>query len=156
MVMQQSLYPWESRAWTFQEKLLSRRLFVFAGGFAVWHCRGGVWREDINALDGNSESASFPWLQLKSVPSASTNFQGLQRIDEDESVRLFRLPAFYQYTKIVEDFSGRDIGESWKFLDAFEVLQNVVESQHLLDSTFQHGLPARFMDTALLLLGSVM
>ncbi|EUC31363.1 hypothetical protein COCCADRAFT_76597, partial [Bipolaris zeicola 26-R-13] len=52
--MELNYEAWEERAWYFQEKLLSRRMLIFAAGFAVWHCRGGTWREDVNALDGDS------------------------------------------------------------------------------------------------------
>ena len=150
--MQQSFHPWESRAWTFQEKLLSRRMLVIASGYAVWRCRGGIWREDVNALDGNCESASFPWTQLKAVPKLRNNLEksGLQIGEEDESFRLFRLPAFYQYIKVVEDFSGRGIGEPWKIMDAFEGLQRVLESPEILDSSFRYGIPVRFLDSAIL------
>jgi Heterokaryon incompatibility protein (HET) len=150
--MQQKLDPWETRAWTFQEKLLSKRMLVFANGYAVWRCRGAIWREDVNALDSNSETASFPWLQLLPVPKLEGKLQqsGLEVMEADESVRLFRLPAFHQYVKIVEDFSGRDIGEPWKIMDAFKGLQRVLESPKILHSTFRFGLPVRFMDAALL------
>jgi hypothetical protein len=150
--MQQSFDPWESRAWTFQEKLLSKRMLIIASGYAIWRCRGGIWREDVNARDGNSESASFPWLQLKLVPKLEESLEkaGLRFVEEDESVRLYRLPAFYQYVKVVEDFTRRDIGESWKILDAFEGLQRVLAAPGILDSSFRYGLPTKFMDTALL------
>lgn len=149
---QASYHPWESRAWCFQEKVLSRRLLVFAGGFAVWYCGGGVWREDVNALDGDNRHNSFSWQRL--IPSAppSTAFErlGLRRIDEDESVRLFRQPAIDQYIKTVEDFSRRDIGDSWRILDAFKGVGSLLESPSLLGSPLRHGLPSHFMDIALL------
>ncbi|KAF2491686.1 hypothetical protein BU16DRAFT_621210 [Lophium mytilinum] len=145
--------PWEERAWCFQEKVLSRRLLVFAGGYAVWHCRGGVWREDVNALDGDRSSVSFPWLRLTSIDPANTTGLArakLEKREEDESVRLMRLPVMDQYINAVEDFSRRAIGESWKILDAFEGLQNTLKYSKLLHSPFRNGLPSNYLDVALL------
>lgn len=150
--MQQSFYPWESRAWTFQEKMLSRRMLLVASGYAVWRCRGGIWREDVNALDGNTNSALFPWPHLKPMPDPGDSLEGsgLRMLEEDGSVRLFRLPAFSQYIKVVEDLSGRRIGDPWKILDAFEGLGSVLKSPEMLDTTFRYGLPTHFIDASLL------
>jgi hypothetical protein len=126
---EQKFDPWETRAWTFQEKLFSRRMLVIAGGYAIWRCRGATWREDVNALDCDG-SESFPWPQLMPVPETKDVLEvsGIQTIEEDQSVRLYRSPAFYQYVKIVEDFSGRAISDPWKIMDAFEGLQKIMES----------------------------
>ena len=147
-----SYLPWDSRAWCFQEKLLSRRMLVFSGGFAVWHCGGGIWREDVNALDGDGGSNSFAWPRLILVPKAPTNLEraGLEIREEDGSIRLYRSPGIDQYISTVEDFSGRDIGDSWRVLDAFKGVQSLLESSALLNSPFRYGLPAHFMDIALL------
>jgi hypothetical protein len=150
--VQPSYLPWDSRAWCFQEKLLSRRMLVFSGGFAVWHCGGGIWREDVNALDGDGGSNSFAWPRLIPVPTAPTNLEraGLEIREEDGSIRLYRSPGIDQYISTVEDFSGRDIGDSWRVLDAFKGVQSLLESSVLLNSPFRYGLPAHFMDIALL------
>ena len=39
---------WNIRAWTFQERLLSRRLIVFTYGQMIWHCRKMICREDMS------------------------------------------------------------------------------------------------------------
>lgn len=41
---------WHSRAWTFQERLLSKRCLVFHGDTFLWECGQSVWSE----LAGNS------------------------------------------------------------------------------------------------------
>lgn len=152
IAVQQKLHPWELRAWTFQEKLLSRRLLVFAGGFAIWHCRGADWREDVNALDGGGTSSPLSWTQLQPVEPTRTDFErlGLKEVEEDESMRLQRLPEFDQYTRAVEDFSPRRIGEPSRILEAFQGLQNVFCHPKLVGGEFRFGLPLRFIDAALL------
>ncbi|KAK8035753.1 hypothetical protein PG991_001826 [Apiospora marii] len=38
---------WDTRGWTLQDKLLSKRMLVFGETFASFHCRHGVLREDM-------------------------------------------------------------------------------------------------------------
>ncbi|CAI6288494.1 unnamed protein product [Periconia digitata] len=143
---------WEERAWCLQEKLLSRRILIFAGGFALWHCRGGTWREDVNALDGDRSLISFPWLRLTPLPPPSHDIspEGLQITQEDGSVRLMRLPSMQQYIEAVEDLSRRDIGNSCDILSAFEGLGNILGGEGFLNSPFRNGLPCHFLDVSLL------
>lgn len=143
---------WEERAWCLQEKLLSRRILIFAGGFAVWHCRGGTWREDVNALDGDKSLISFPWLRLTPLPHPSHDISpaGLQIAREDGSVRLMRLPSIHQYIDAVEDLGRRTIGRSCDILSAFNGLANVLCGPGFLNSPFRNGLPCHFLDVALL------
>ncbi|CAO2649597.1 Nn.00g069820.m01.CDS01 [Neocucurbitaria sp. VM-36] len=151
--MHMDFQQWEERAWCFQEKVLSRRLLVFAGGFAVWHCRGGVWREDVNAKDGDEASVSFPWLHLLPNPhpyQTAMARAGLKKRVADESVRLYRLPAMKQYIEAVEDLSKRTISNSWDILNAFKGLSNVLAGEDYLNSPFRQGLPTYFLDVALL------
>ena len=150
--MELNYKAWEERAWCFQEKLLSRRMLNFAGGFAVWHCRGGTWREDVNALDGDKSLISFPWLRLTPLPPPSHDISpaGLHIAREDGSVRLMRLPSMHQYIEAVEDLSRRTIGKSCDILSAFEGLANILSGPGFLNSPFRNGLPCHFLDVALL------
>lgn len=150
--MELNYEAWEERAWCFQEKLLSRRMLIFAGGFAVWHCRGGTWREDVNALDGDRSLISFPWLRLTPLPSLSDDISpaGLQTTREDGSVRLMRLPSMHQYIEAVEDLGRRTIGKSYDILNAFDGLASILSGPGFLNSPFRNGLPCHFLDVALL------
>ena len=38
--------PWSNRAWTFQERLLSKRILVFTRDLIYWECQQAMWRED--------------------------------------------------------------------------------------------------------------
>ncbi|KAF2190850.1 hypothetical protein K469DRAFT_736556 [Zopfia rhizophila CBS 207.26] len=49
-----NLEPWETRAWTLQEKMLSNRLLVFSGGHMMWHCHEAVHYEDMTATDAKT------------------------------------------------------------------------------------------------------
>jgi hypothetical protein len=145
------LQLWEERAWCFQEKVLSKRLLVFTGGFAVWYCRSAIWREDVNALDGDMSAVKFPWLHLTaSTPSEEVLEHSGLRLRTDDSVRLMRRPAMRDYVAAVEDLSKRAIGYSWDILNAFRGISRAMESAKHLDSPFWQGMPIHFLDVALL------
>jgi hypothetical protein len=148
--MPQEFVPWESRAWTFQEKVFSRRMLIISSGYAVWRCRGAIWREDVNALDANV--SEFPWPKLTTPPDDSEHGDdsGLQHLEDDDSVRLMRSHAFSQYSKIAENFSDRVISEPWKIMDAFDGLRRVLELPEMLNSSLWWGLPTRNIHSALL------
>ena len=38
---------WDSRGWTFQESILSKRALVFTESLVYWTCQADTWREDI-------------------------------------------------------------------------------------------------------------
>ena len=46
-----SYSAWNSRAWTFQEQMFSRRLLVLNDETVCWECHCAVWFEGIKALD---------------------------------------------------------------------------------------------------------
>lgn len=46
---------------------------------------------------------------------------------EDESIRLYRTPAFQQYVEVIEDFSQRIVTNAWKTLQAFKGLEATFE-----------------------------
>lgn len=151
VAMKQTFDPWDTRAWTFQEKLFSKRMLLISGGFAIWKCRGAIWREDVNALDCNGEK-SFDWPELLPDIEAEgeTDNTQLQLFQQDDSVRLFRSPAFCQYAKLVEDFGGRFMTKSWTIMDAFEGIRGILESPRMLNSALRFGLPSRAICAALL------
>lgn len=151
--MPSDLTRWESRAWTFQEKVLSRRMLVFSNGFAQWQCQEGVWREDVNARDVNTAALAISHSYLtaaKSPPKSEEEQYGLRRAEMDGSMRLYRTPAFSQYAQCVHDYTSRTIKESSEVLRAFTGILNILGSKTLLDTEFLYGLPHRFIDSALL------
>ncbi|KAI4667640.1 uncharacterized protein J4E88_010160 [Alternaria novae-zelandiae] len=143
---------WESRLWTFQEKALSKRLLVFTGGCAIWFCRGGIWREDVNALDGDISAVRFSWPRMAATSALSGDKMGEAGLNfrADGSVRLLRRAAMYDYIAAVEDLSARDISDASEILDAFKGVCKVLESPKRLGTQFWQGLPVQHMDVALL------
>jgi hypothetical protein len=145
-----NIQSWEARAWAFQEKVLSKRLLVFTSGFAIWYCRGGLGRENVNALDGGISAVRFPWTHVAaSTPSRDKLEDAGLNSRADGSIRILRRPGMYDYVAAVEDLSARDIGNAWEILRAFRGISKVLENPRRLSRQFWQGLPVQYMDVAL-------
>ncbi|KAI9661044.1 MAG: hypothetical protein M1821_009371 [Bathelium mastoideum] len=149
--IKEQLNPWNTRAWTLQEKLLSRRLLVFSGGHMVWHCRQGVAREDMTEEDSGLQQTEVGWLTLQeNLDAKSVNFQvkGLP----DGSFRLVRSKLFQQYVDLVEQYTHRKMKYSTDVLNAVQGLLKILEnSRDSRNSNLNmHGLMEEHLDAALL------
>lgn len=53
--------PWESRGWTFQEKILSKRLLIFSAHQMFFHCNSATWSEDtiLEVIDSAASVDTF-------------------------------------------------------------------------------------------------
>jgi len=151
-----SLAPWETRAWTLQEKLLSNRLIVFSGGDMIWHCREVVHFEDMTAKDAVAILGShlgYPLLNfghsrkiLDSAPFSSSSHDG--------TVSVVRSKAFQQYANLVADYTGRGMTYSSDVLRALQGLLPTLNRAFAQiqgeDEVFRYGLPQPVLDVALL------
>jgi len=152
-----SLAPWETRAWTLQEKLLSNRLIVFSGGDMIWHCREVVHFEDMTAKDAVAILGShlgYPLLnfghsrkRLDAAPFSSSSHDG--------SVSVVRSKAFQQYATLVADYTGRGMTYASDVLRALQGLLPTLNRafahiQEGEDEVFRYGLPQPVLDVALL------
>jgi hypothetical protein len=152
-----SLAPWENRAWTLQEKLLSNRLIVFSGGHMIWHCRKVVHFEDMTAKDAVAVLGSnlgYPLLnfehsrrRLDPAPFSSSS--------QDGTVSVVRSKAFQQYATLVADYTGRRMTYASDVLRALQgtlptlnrVFGRIQERER---EVFRYGLPQPVLDVALL------
>ncbi|KAN0120361.1 HET domain containing protein [Hyaloscypha variabilis] len=152
-----SLAPWETRAWTLQEKLLSNRLIVFSGGDMIWHCREVVHFEDMTAKDAVAildSHLGYPLLnfghsrkRLESAPFSSSSHDG--------TVSVVRSKAFQQYATLVADYTGRGMTYA---SDVLRALQGILPTLNRAFARiqegewelFRYGLPQPIVDVALL------
>jgi hypothetical protein len=152
-----SLSPWETRAWTLQEKLLSNRLIVFSGGDMIWHCREVVHFEDMTAKDAVAILGShlgYPLLnfehsrgRLDSAPFSNSSHDG--------TVSVVRSKAFQQYATLVADYTGRGMTYA---SDVLRAMQGILPTLNRAfgriqggeDEAFRYGLPQSVLDIALL------
>jgi hypothetical protein len=121
---------WNKRAWTFQERLLSRRCLIFTEGRVYFQCRSTGMSEDIYA---DQKGAGWS-LDLIRVPSRLLN-------------EVPRRTAWF-YLTIVPLYTIREISRPGDIIAAFKGVANVMEAT--LGSPIIFGLPTSHFDFALL------
>lgn len=121
-----STSQWDSRAWTFQERMLSRRCLLFVNGRIYFQCRRTTFCEDMEMPGPHGWS-------LDSV---------------DMPTRIFREKPFVQFTSAVELYTRRELTNPIDILDAFGGVQQVLEKR--LNTTIYYGLFESMMDSSLL------
>lgn len=144
--------PWNKRAWTFQERLLSRRLIVFSQGQMTWHCRGMICREDMTVEDSGCSHTPLDWLGLRprylGVDAAKTWIDGNMEITRHGATHIMRSGTFVEYTKVIEEYTHRHMTFESDILDALAGLSHIFTL--CFKSDMIHGLPRNLLDIALL------
>lgn len=120
-----STSQWDSRAWTFQERMLSRRCLLFVNGRIYFQCRRSTFCEDMELPPPRGWS-------LDSI---------------DMPTRIFREKPFVQYTSAVELYTRRELTNPVDILDAFAGVQQVLEKR--LTTTIYFGLFEAMMSSSL-------
>ncbi|KAF2247538.1 HET-domain-containing protein [Trematosphaeria pertusa] len=153
-----NLEPWQTRAWTLQEKMLSNRLLVFSGGYMMWHCRESVHYEDMTASDAKTVPGSDRTVPLLSAglreddlpASAPLSYSTL-----NGNVSVTRSPAFEKYASLVADYTHRRMSYSSDVLRALSGILPTLSKTFARRSkedheVFRYGLPETLIDVALL------
>ncbi|PWY93013.1 HET-domain-containing protein [Aspergillus sclerotioniger CBS 115572] len=118
---------WDSRGWTLQERLLSRRCVVFTPTETIWQCQEATWRESI----------SLPFDRgLWTLDFIHSPYKGMH----ENPLR--------RYSSCVEIYSGRILTFSGDRLLAFNGLGQDLALG--LNSDLLWGLPRRYFDWAVL------
>lgn len=142
---------WDTRAWTLQERLMSRRMLVFGQNYASYHCRHSVLREDMPAAHAGNGPPAMPHL---SIQEDRPERRAKNRCDG--GYVLLRSPYFDEYAKILEQYTWRKMTETTDAISAMRGLLDVLEDMKRLDGQPRdrrptlHGLPEEFLDLALL------
>ncbi|KAI4649056.1 uncharacterized protein J4E78_008574 [Alternaria triticimaculans] len=121
---------WNTRAWTFQERLLSKRCLIFTRGQIYFQCRSTGMSEDIFA-DGEGRGWS---LDLVQAP--------LQMLTE------LKQRSVWFYAHCVYLYTLRELFEPLDILAAFSGMCNLMEGT--MNAPFVFGLPTSHLDFALL------
>jgi heterokaryon incompatibility protein (HET) len=139
---------WNSRGWTFQEKLLSKKMLVFTDFQMYWHCPHMVWCEDtvlescIISSDTETEPWPLSWIgsrQLISVPDVDS----VDSLDSgiEQSVQ------FSKYRRIIYDYTKRTLTEK---TDAIKAIYGILCTLNPVMGRFVAGLPEVLLGSALL------
>ncbi|KAK2039714.1 HET-domain-containing protein [Colletotrichum somersetense] len=121
---------WNDRAWTFQERLLSRRCLIFTNGRVYFQCRSTGMSEDIF---GDQKGAGWS-LDLVDAP-----LQMFRQLDNR---------SIWVYMKCVELYTERKLTQAKDIQAAFSGMANLMEGR--MRAPFIHGLPSSHFDLALL------
>lgn len=121
---------WDTRAWTFQERLLSKRCLLFTEGRVYFQCLSTGMSEDIFA---DREGAGWS-LDLVNAPL--------------QTLRELSRRALWVYTKCVPLYTARILTKPKDILAAFNGISNLMEKT--MQAPFIFGLPSSHFDLALL------
>jgi hypothetical protein len=120
---------WNTRAWTFQERICSRRSLIFVDDRVFFQCRQSVMCEDITM---EHDALLEEWsLETK-----------------DALGRLFLGNPVRQYTKCVQLYTLRNLTFAQDKLIAFSAIERLLSQS--MNTGFQTGLPTSYFDFALL------
>lgn len=142
---------WNTRAWTYEESLLSKRRLYFTGCQVYFQCSCSVFCED-GIGEGNSPSLYI------FEGSNLYNMGGLDTSEADEvyfgSLHLQRSPyldpkeAYNDYSSHLVNYTLRHMSDPSDIFNAFYGIQNVLE--YSMNTKFLYGLTRKYLDTALL------
>ena len=116
---------WDSRGWTLQEKVLSKRLLIFGSEQVYFQCKTSQWYED-TICENFDEN-------VVSETTALDNYVGGT--------------PFTHYEGILMHMAHRNFGFSDDILNAFRGLENHL--RQTLSTKFHWGLPVSMFDAAL-------
>lgn len=123
---------WNKRAWTFQERMLSRRCIIFVAGRMYFQCRTTTMSEDIY-----SEAEAAGWsVELHGAPARM-----LKRVETD--------PVFV-YKQCLGMYTQRKLTHEKDVLAAFSGISNIIHGSLGENCEPVFGLPNSHFDWALL------
>jgi len=142
------------RAWTYQERLLSRRAIFFSANEAFFVCSCAIWSEStIAEPEHHALKGWFVPKPLKPVHEPPQRQYTLSSSSYGQSMDDRGKPtnSFEGYQRVITEFSSRQL--SWPS-DGVNAVLGVLKLLGRADKTrmemMYHGLPATFFDLALL------
>ena len=139
--------PYETRGWTFQERILSQRVVYFTNWQVYFQCQSRLQCEyQDTAYEKETHkvlSGLNPFLKIARMEDTTfLNITGpLHEFLVSEHGRL-------SYTELVQIYTQRQLTYKSDILNAFGGIVSMLE--RTLDKGFKYGLPEAFLETALL------
>jgi hypothetical protein len=112
---------WDTRGWTLQEKVLSKRLLIFTSSQVYWLCNAAVYAEDTNL-----ETFADTWSledALRSYEGRSYEAGSMERIYKPS---LNDSPPEDNYRLLLKLYMMRDLTQHSDAINAFTTLLNVL------------------------------
>ncbi|KAI1450488.1 HET-domain-containing protein [Annulohypoxylon stygium] len=143
---------WSTRAWTYQECLISRRILFLTESQAYFQCRHSIFCEDCRGEIDSTDVYFAPCTNLWNPGALETSGGRLQL--NFGTLHLPREPyarderAIMAYLSYTEFYSIRQATHMSDSLNAFRAIQNVLSDT--MKTCFLYGMPEKFFDVALL------
>ncbi|KAG7293564.1 hypothetical protein NEMBOFW57_003617 [Staphylotrichum longicolle] len=132
---------WDTRGWTFQEKILSKRLLVVTDSFSFFRCPSMLWREDRFEADLFKETD-----REKAQVWASMDGRGLHRVTPSSNSQELAKRTLDEYQKLVQLYVTRRFTYDKDVLLAFQGIEQTMKPSV---GDFFWGLPKRAFNAAL-------
>jgi Heterokaryon incompatibility protein (HET) len=124
---------WNGRAWTFQERIISKRLLIFTKYQAFFHCNEELWWEDTI---------------LESKRAVDVKWRHMQDASQQHHYRTNNTDGYTQYMRLIEGYSSRALTHEEDALKALTGVLASLTSSHGIP--FYEGIPESYLDAALL------
>lgn len=137
---------WNTRGWTYQERLLSKRcLFSFPDGSVSFQCSMAVWGEDYYAETPHLKRCA-PMMDV----SLNRSWMAPGAVKERgiPTVHIANTSYLREYCRLVEEYTGRDMSYASDRLLGISGVLDVLQREFGL--SFVHGLPETIIYLALL------
>ena len=143
------LSPWNSRGWTYQERLMSKRMLVFLREQVSWHCFAENWTESRFLEHPRRTRWKGPLYRFKYSDVCLRHISAIHNVRKPIfGRRLIRTGGLEMYFCTVEEYTARCLTFEKDILDAFAGLSRSHET--IMESAMIWGLPERFFDMAML------
>ncbi|KAF2131815.1 HET-domain-containing protein [Dothidotthia symphoricarpi CBS 119687] len=142
--------PWNWRCWTFQERILSRRLLIITPKQTYWVCQCDTWTESTlsEPTDKNMRHQMISDTKILLPPGRTYSFG--QNLTVGAGGQTDMDLAFATYDGLVRGYTPRSLGYPRDGVNAIQgILNLIVESGACRGITFIHGLPVEQLDLAL-------
>ncbi|KAL7928622.1 heterokaryon incompatibility domain-containing protein [Trichoderma chlorosporum] len=137
---------WNTRGWTYQERLLSKRcIFSFPDGSVSFQCSKAIWGEDYCAETPDLKCCA-PMMDISL--NRSWMAPGHSRERGAPTVHITNTPYLHEYCRLIEEYTGRNMSYASDRLPGINGVLDVFRREFGLQ--FVCGLPTALIYMALL------
>jgi hypothetical protein len=137
---------YETRGWTYQERILSRRCLYFTDNQALFQCREGSLPEAMWTSRARRDAA-----RLVATENSRESFDFLNPLSkmwQNTIGGVTQIGEFWRaYCQLVRQHTSRNLSYNSDILNAFAGI--IAELRRYNPTAFMQGLPLRFIDVAL-------